>query len=191
MVNLRQAMQPRSDQLNADDLIAGPMTFTIAAVTAGTAEQPVSIHVTDPDFKGRPYKPSKGMIRVLVTGWGVGQDGQQGQHWVGRSLTLYRDPNVRFGPETVGGIKVSHMSNIAKRLEIALTVRRGRREGHTVEPLVVAVVSQFDALKDQFTADIQSGKATKAAVLEWLSGQEKLTPEQITYIQNIEVKNNA
>ena len=191
MVNITQAMQPKSDQLNADDLIAGPITFTIAAVTAGNAEQPVFIHMTDPAFKGRPYKPSKGMLRVLATGWGVGEAGQQGQHWVGRSVTLYRDPSVRFGPDTVGGIKISHMTNIGQRLEIALTVRRGRREGHIVEPLVLAVVSQFDALKDQITADIQTGKATKAAVLEWLAGQEKLNPEQIAYIQNIEVKNNA
>lgn len=191
MVNIRQAMQPKSDQLNADDLIAGPVTFTISAVMSGNAEQPVVIHMSNPEFKGRPYKPSKGMLRVLATGWGVGEPGQQGQHWVGRSVTLYRDPSVRFGPDTVGGIKISHMTNIGQRLEIALTVRRGRREGHIVEPLVMAVVSQFDALKDQITADIQTGKATKEAVLQWLTGQEKLTPEQISYIQNIEVKNNA
>lgn len=191
MPNIRQAMQPKSDQLNADDLLAGPVVVTIAAVVAGSVEQPIVIHLANPEYNGRPYKPSKSMLRVLSIGWGVGDAGQQGQHWVGRSMNLYRDPAVRFGPDAVGGIKVSHMTNIAQRVEISLPVRRGRREMHTVEPLVVAVASQFETHKAKITDDIKNGIATKTAILEWLTSQEKLTPEQTAYIQNIEVKNNA
>jgi hypothetical protein len=35
----------------------------------------------------------------------------------------------------VGGIKISHLSHLDKRLEIALTVTRGKRATFTVDPL--------------------------------------------------------
>lgn len=41
--NLRDTIQPKSDQLNADDLIAGPINITITSVRRGNAEQPVGI----------------------------------------------------------------------------------------------------------------------------------------------------
>ncbi|NKU61704.1 hypothetical protein GS891_00190 [Rhodococcus hoagii] len=49
-------------------------------------------------------------------------------------MTLYRDPAVRFGGQDVGGIRVSHLSHIDKRLTLALTVTRGRRAPYVVEP---------------------------------------------------------
>jgi hypothetical protein len=127
-MDLTQTIAPRSDQLNADDLISGPVTVTVERVTAGSAEQPVDIHLVE--FPGRAYRPSKSMRRVLVAGWG-----KDGDPYAGRRMTLYRDPEVTFGRDKVGGIKISHLSHIDKRLSIALTVTRGKRAPHTVEPL--------------------------------------------------------
>jgi hypothetical protein len=42
---------------------------------------------------------------------------------------------VKFGGQDVGGIRVSHMSHIDKRIVVALTVSRGKRVPYTVEPL--------------------------------------------------------
>lgn len=120
---------PRSDQLNAEDLLSGPRTVTITGVTRGTVEQPVDI-VTAEYGPGRPYKPSKTMRRILVMAWGTNTS-----DYIGRRITIYRDPDIRFGPDRVGGIRISHLSHIDKRLEIALTVTRGRRASFTVEPL--------------------------------------------------------
>ena len=61
-------IEPRSDQLNADDLMTGPRTFTITDVTAGNPEQPVNVHLAE--YPERPWKPSKSMRRVLVAAWG-------------------------------------------------------------------------------------------------------------------------
>jgi hypothetical protein len=47
-------------------------------------------------------------------------------------MTLYRDPAVRFGGQDVGGIRVSHLSHIEKRITLALTVTRGRRAPYVV-----------------------------------------------------------
>ncbi|MBK8200630.1 MAG: hypothetical protein IPK75_20025 [Acidobacteria bacterium] len=82
---------PKSDQLNADDLLSGPRTITITKVSGtGAADQPVAVHFEGDD--GKPYKPCKSMRRVMIAGWGV--DAAQ---YVGRSMTLYCDPKVVFG----------------------------------------------------------------------------------------------
>jgi hypothetical protein len=127
-MDLTEAIAPKSDQLNADDLITGPRTFTIERVTAGTVEQPVDVFLAE--FPGRAYRPSKSMRRVMVAAWG-----KEASEYTGHRLTLYRDPDVKFGADKVGGIKISHLSNIDKRLTIALTVTRGKRAPFTVEPL--------------------------------------------------------
>ncbi len=127
-MNLTTTIVPKSDQLNADDLIAGPRTITIIAVETGSAEQPVLIQYQG--GAGRPYKPSKSMRRVLVALWGT-----DGNAYVGRSITLYRDPLVKFGGDPVGGIKISHASDISEAANILLTESRGKRKPHRVQPL--------------------------------------------------------
>ena len=129
-MNLNSTIIPKSTQLNADDLISGPRTIKITNVLAGSAEQPVQI--TYEGDTGRPYLPSKSMRRVLVTLWG-----SEGAAYVGRSITLYRDPTVKFGGDMVGGVKISHASDITGTQSLMLTETRGKRKPHIVEPLVV------------------------------------------------------
>lgn len=127
-MNLNSTIIPKSDQLNADDLIGGPRTIKITAVKSGNAEQPVSINYENDN--GRPYKPCKSMRRVLVSMWGA-----DGLAYVGRRLTIYRDVNVSWGGEPVGGIRISHASDINEPVQIALTASRGKRKPFCVEPL--------------------------------------------------------
>lgn len=128
-MDLAETIIPRSDQINSEDLLTGPRTITITAVKRGTDEQPVDI-VTAEFGPGRPYKPSKTMRRVLVAAWGT-----DAQAYVGRRLVIYRDPEITFGKDKVGGIRISAMSDIPARLSVALTVTRGRRAPFIVEPL--------------------------------------------------------
>ena len=121
--------QPRSDQLNYDDVANGArVTVTVTGVSKGTAEQPVNIELAE--FPRRPYKPSKSMRRVLVAAWG-----KDSAAYVGRKMTLYGDPEVKFGGKAVGGIRIAALSNIEKPLQIALTVTRGKRAPFKVQPL--------------------------------------------------------
>ena len=78
----------------------------------------------------RPWRPGKSMRRVLVAAWGV--DGSQ---YVGRRLTLFCDPTVMFGGIAVGGVRISHMSDIGGVLKVALLIKRGKSEIFTVQPL--------------------------------------------------------
>lgn len=128
-MNISNTIIPNSNQLNADDLIAGPMTIRITGCTEGSAEQPLSVHYEGEN--GRPYKPSKSMRRVLVALWG-----SESQEWVGKSITLFREPTIRFGPDQVGGIRISHASGLSQPMAMALTEKRGKRSQYRVEPLV-------------------------------------------------------
>ena len=128
-LDMAPTIVPKSDQLNADDLIGHAITATIISVTKGNAEQPV--HVNLEGFDGRPYKPSKSMRRVLVAAWGT-----DASKYAGRRLTLFRNPEITFGKDKVGGIQISHLSHIDKPITLALTVSRGKRGPFTVQPLV-------------------------------------------------------
>ncbi len=130
MSDLRPTIIAKSDQTNADDLLSGPMTIKITGVSVKMDEQPVAI-----SFEGdnnKPYKPGKSMRRVLVNVWGP-----DGNKYIGRSLTLYRDDKVQFGGLAVGGIRISHMSDIPKDVTMALTVSRANKKPFVVRPLVV------------------------------------------------------
>lgn len=127
-MDITETLVPKSDQLNAEDLLTGPRTVTVEKVTKGSVEQPVDIHLVE--FPGRPFKPSKTVRRIIVAAWGA-----EASNYTGRKLTLYRDPEIKFGPEKVGGIRVSHLSHIDKPLTISLTETRGKRKPHRIDPL--------------------------------------------------------
>ena len=128
--DLAAAIAPKSDQLNADDLIPGPREIVITGVRVKPKgnEQPISIHYEGD--QGKPWKPCKSMARLLVILWGPDSSA-----YAGRRLRLYRDPSVRFGSDAVGGIRVSHMSHIDREQSVPLTVTRGRRAPYTVKHL--------------------------------------------------------
>ena len=119
MNDMRPVIVPKSDQINADSLLGGPITITITEITIrpGT-EQPVSIHYEGDD--GKPYKPCKSMARVMVQCWG-----DDANEYIGRSMTLYCDPKVLWGGMAVGGIRISHMSHLNSPMTMALTATKG------------------------------------------------------------------
>lgn len=166
-MDISQAAQPRSDQLNADDLIGGPQLVTITEVRRGNSEQPVEI-VTAEFGPGRPYKPGKSMIRVLIAAWG-----RDASMYAGRRLMLYRDPDIRFGKDVVGGIRISAMSDIDSRLTLALTVTRGRRAPFTVDPLPPeSPADRIAALRAEWKTADEERRQVIAAEVDALSKAE-------------------
>jgi hypothetical protein len=130
MNDMTSVIVPKSDQINADDLIGGPMTITIKEVTIRSGQdQPVSVF-----FEGstKAFRPCKSMCRVMVNAWG-----KDANRYVGKSMTLYRDPGVKWGGMDVGGIRISHMTDIERDMVMALTEKKGSRKPFIVKPLVV------------------------------------------------------
>lgn len=130
MIDISGTTEPKSDQMNADDLIAGSMTITVTSVKVVGGDQPVNIGY-DGD-NGKPFKPCKSMRRVLVIAWG-----KNGEDYIGRSMVVYRDPSVKWAGAEQGGIRISHMSHIKDKIRTMLTVSRGKRVLYVVEVLQV------------------------------------------------------
>jgi hypothetical protein len=129
MNDMSSVIVPRSDQINSDDLQGRTLTITITDVQLkGGQEQPVSMYFEGSD---KAFRPCKSMCRVLVQGWGL--DANQ---YIGKSMTLYCDPTVKFGPLAVGGIRISHMSHLDGPMTMALTATKGVKKSYKVLPLV-------------------------------------------------------
>jgi hypothetical protein len=168
-MDITETTAPKSDQQNFDDYVAGPRTVTISEVTKGSVEQPVDIGLVE--FPGRPYKPSKSMRRVLVAAWGP-----EASAYVGRKMTLFGDPTVKFGGQVVGGIKIAALSHIEKRLTLSLTASKGKRVPLTVEPLADAtpIVTNPNA---ELLAEIgalaeRSPRGRAGALADWSESHE-------------------
>jgi hypothetical protein len=130
-MDLTSSAAPRTDQQNFLNYKDGPKTVTISHVKRGTDEQPVEVHLVE--FPGQPWKPSKGMINVLMGAWGKESDA-----YAGRKITLYGDPKVRFGSDVLGGIRISHLSHIDKPVRVLIRLSKGKTGPFTVEPLAAA-----------------------------------------------------
>ena len=124
--DLTPTIKPKSDQLNADDLLTGPMIVKITDIKSGPNDQPVHLHIEGQ----QPYKPCKTMRRVLISAWG-----SDGKEWIGKSMKLYCDPTVKFGGVALGGIRISHLSDIQGTMNLMLTATRGRKSQVVVKPL--------------------------------------------------------
>jgi hypothetical protein len=130
VTDIRPTIVPKSDQLNSEQLLSGPRVIVVSDVRGGASkEQPLTVHYEGEE--GRPYKPGLTMRKVLAHAWG--HDATQ---WIGKSMELYCDPNVRFGGEVVGGIRISRMSDInPKGIRVSLTASKGKKALHEIEIL--------------------------------------------------------
>lgn len=166
MPNLSETVEAKSDQLNADDLIGGPRDIIIRDVRGVSGDQPIAVYFEGDN--GKPWMPCKTMRRLLIAVWG-----SDGKAYVGRSMRLYRDPEVKFGGMKVGGIRVSHVSHINEPINVPLTVTRGRKAMTTVRPLEAASrqrsgPSSEDAYK---TAESHAQKGSDAFRSWWATDQ--------------------
>lgn len=193
MIDLTKPAEPRSDQLNADDLISGPRLLEITSIKVSSGEQPVQISYEGDN--GKPWKPCKSMLRLMIHAWG-----KDGEKYVGRQLKVYCDPKVKWGGAEVGGIRISHMSHIDNPLRVMLTESRGRKSPHTVEPLHIEPLNklseeEFEAFKQDIgncmemselqivAAKIKEGKFDK-------EGAAKLREVYQNAVENVR-KNNG
>lgn len=133
-MDITDALAPTSDQLDAIELV-NPRTFTIdSGSRLGSRDGKTVAEIRLVGFP-RVWRPSKGMLDVLARCWGT-----DGKAWAGRSVTLYNDPEVTFGKDKVGGIRISHLSHIDGPVTVMI---RGRGQGARkiawpVKPLTVA-----------------------------------------------------
>lgn len=129
MIDMSQHLTGKSDHLTADMLLAGPRELTVAAVVASPQgeDRPVEIRWREDAL---PWRPCLSMRRVLAAIWGG-----RTEPYVGRRLRLWRDPDVRFGSDLVGGIRIQAASHIETSQTVMVQVKRGRKAPIQIAPL--------------------------------------------------------
>lgn len=174
-LDVTKAIQPKSDQLNADSLLTGPRTIRIRDVQVnGESEQPVWILFDGDD--GKPWKPCKSALRCLASIWGP-----NAAQWVGMHCTIYNDPTVTWAGVAVGGIRVSHMQGLDKPRQLQLTKTRGKKGAVTIQPLVMddkpETVVDVEAIQSEARSAAQKGK--DAFTSWWQANTDKRDPAKL------------
>jgi hypothetical protein len=165
MPDMSQTTLPRSDQLNADNFIGdATMTIKITSVDIrlGDAQgQKLVLHYEGEE--GRPYKPCLGMRRLIEFAWGKETDA-----FIGRSMKIYNDPEVKFGGELTGGIRISHMSDIDRPMTFALSIAKAKRKAFTVRPLHVQLPPDRRQLEIDAEAAARAAGSGRQSFSDWL-----------------------
>ncbi len=167
-------IQAKSDQLNADDLIGGPIWVRITNVrVTGGDQQPVTVELDE----GKPWKPCKTTMRVLAALWGP-----RAGEWVGRMVRLYRDPAVKYGGVEVGGIRISGMSHIDKPKVLTLSSSKKTKTEYRIDvlraapaspPMPAAHASDRNALA-RLSADCEKIGISASQWAAWLQTQPEV-----------------
>ena len=169
-IDLSDTIIAKSDQLNSAD-IADSITINITKATKKAGDQPISIFY-DGD-NGKPWKPCKSMLRVIARIWGSKVD------MTGRSITLVCDPEVTWGGQAVGGIRISHMSNMEKKKTLPLRISKHKVAKYDVLPIKAApkpkpaapepTVDEDGVIDDLVTAGNEAAALGVEGYTEWIA----------------------
>ena len=157
-MDMTESVIPKSDQLDAVDLLTGPRTFTIERVSENAGAQPFNFHL---EGFPRVWRPGKSMRRVIIAAWGAKRSA-----YPGHRVTLFCDLTVQFSGVAVGGTRISHMSGIDKPLNVP--VLAGRKGAiFTVLPLAEVKardwLHELDLAGDDMAALAALGQAASTA----------------------------
>lgn len=181
MTDITEALQAKSDQLNAADIMGCDLCIKIRAVDVKKGEQPVSVYFDGDNNK--PWKPSKGMLRILATAWGV-----DSANWIGKSALLYFEPTVTYGGKEVGGIRIKALSDIDELgLKCSLTISRTKREPYHVPRLEVQATEypdeRFKKALPVMAKMMQDGEMSLQQVIAKCQQTGQLTAEQLAELE--------
>lgn len=175
------ALEAKSDQLNAVDIMGTDLIIKIRDVKVNQGDQPVSVYFEGDN--GRPWKPSKGMLRILAGAWG-----RDSSAWIGKHAKLYFEPSVTYAGKAVGGIRIRALSDIpANGLTFALTISRQKREPYIVPLLIVEATTypseRFDKALPVMAKKMQEGEMTLQQIIAQCQKTGQLTPEQLAQLE--------
>lgn len=177
MADISMAMQAKSDQLNAVDIMGVEPVITIRDVQVRNGEQPIWVFYHGDN--NRPWKPSKGMIRILAAGWGT-----ESSNWVGKSVQIYMEPSVRYAGQEVGGIRIRAMSDIPQKgINATITISRTKREPYPVKFLSmerpVYPADKFEAAFKAMVKKMDNREMTLQQVVAQCQQTGDLSEEQL------------
>lgn len=175
----------KSDQLNAEDLLTANRVIKITGVKRlSDPQQPMVLNYEGDN--GRPYKPCLTMRKLLAFAYG-----DDPNNLIGKSLELYTDPEVKFGKDKVGGVRICGMSDIKGTIKTSLTITRGKKKEFIVKPLKPQEKppypdDKFNAAFTTMEGWIKSGEWTTEQVINKCEQTGKLSDAQKKQIRDCE-----
>lgn len=187
MTTLSEALAPRSDQLNSDDLIPGPRVLKITGGRVAKDGRQTRLILSYEGDGGKPFKPCKTMGRAMVVVWGLTDENFEEQV-KGKSIRVYRDPEVTFGDQgQIGGIRISHMSHIDGPKSVKLTVSQGKKAVFTFAPMPTVAAKQTDPDAAQKWVDDHLGFVAGAMTTERLAEVQELGRKAMLKLQGTDL----
>lgn len=182
MPDVTHALEAKSDQLNAVDLMASHRIIRIRAVDVKKGDQPISVFFDGDNNK--PWKPCKGMSRILAAAWGKDSD-----NWIGKHAEIYFAPEVLWAGKAVGGVRIKALSDIdAQGLSLTLAISKQKREAIKIPLLVVNVETYPDDMFEKgfpiMVEKMKNGEMTLQSVISRCQQTGMLTPDQIKRLED-------
>ena len=190
-IKMSDFVATKSDRLNAEDLMGGPIRVRVTGVKAHPMREDGPVSLNYENDNGKPFMPCKSMRRVLLRAWG-----DDTSAYVGRELVLFRNPEVQFGKDKTGGVRISHMSHIGNGVKVVLQVSKGRMGEYAVAGLKDTPAAATSPAAAANTPSTDAGQSTGAAsneahdkAADWLGGYiaalaECLTQEDVMALRN-------
>lgn len=166
MSDLLTTVVAKSEFMTSEDLLSGPRTFTVEKIHIAEDGSHYSIKFLEWE---KPYLPCKTVRRVLMACWG-----DSSKDYPGRQVTLYRDPEVVYGGQKVGGIRISHASHITEEKTVMLMVGQGKKSPYKVMPLQTVDIQAIVALAE---------KAASKGVAAYSKHLEECSPSDKVYLK--------
>lgn len=182
---LSDTIVTKSDQLNAEDLLTANRVIKITGARfVKDPQQPLILNYEGDN--GRPYKPCLTMRKALKFAYG-----DNPYNLIGKSLELYCDPDVKFGKEKVGGVRISGMSDIKSNIRASFTETRGKKKEYVfkrIEPkeLPPYPEDKFNAAVETMEAWVKEGKMTAEQVINKCEQTGRLSDEQKSRVRGFE-----
>ena len=177
------AIEAKSDQLNTLDIVGVEPILKITGVTVNPpgTKQPIWVH-----FEGdhnKPWKPSKGMLRMLVEAWG-----RDSSAWTGQSVQVHVDPEVKWAGKAVGGIRIRALTGIlARGMTFLVAESRATRKPVHVPFLELKTeeypADRFEKALPVMAKKMQEGTMTLQQVIGQCQKTGKLTAAQLVSLE--------
>ena len=159
-----ESLMAKSDQINAADLMGGPITIKIAGLTVKNSE--VQKWTMRLDGNDKFFRPCLGMRRLIAEIWGTPDK------YAGGAMTLYREGDTQYGGKEVGGTRISHITGIDAPVSVTVPIRRGVMRTYVVRPLTVATSAPTETPDAAYALARAAAANGKAAFTAWWNSDE-------------------
>lgn len=181
--DITSAIQAKSDQLNAVDIVGSEPVIKIREVKLFLNSPKQKVWIYFEGDNNRPWKPAVGMSRIMTEAWG-----KLTKEWVGKHVQIFCEPTVTYGGEQVGGIEIKALSDIKKEgIDVVHVKSQKQRKVRHIPLLVIKAevypADRFEKSLPVMTKKMQAAEMTLQQVIAQCQKTGQLTTDQLAQLE--------